>query len=77
MSTLRSKLKVPMAIWFCTIMQPGHLSSWPAVSLPNGSPMSGFVYFHMLLDRPPLDAAGHLAPKHAAHPLGGEVNDAR
>ena len=22
MSTLRSKLKVPMAIWFCTIMQP-------------------------------------------------------
>jgi hypothetical protein len=53
MSTLRSKLKVPMAIWFCTIMQPGHLS-WPAVSLPNGSPMSGFVYFHMLLDRPSM-----------------------
>ena len=75
MSTLRSKLKVLVAIWFCTIMQPGRLSSWPAVSPPNGSPMSGFVYFHMLLDR--LDAAGHLAPKHAADPLGGDVDDAR
>jgi hypothetical protein len=57
MSTLRSKLKVPIAIWFCTIMQPGRLSSWSAVSSPNGSPTSGFVYFHMLLDRL-LDAAG-------------------
>jgi hypothetical protein len=56
MSTLSSKLRSRWQFGFAQ-MQPGRLSSWPTVSLPNGSPMSGSVYFRMLLDHPSMPRA--------------------